>query len=127
MALARHQPRSNDRMSFHFPSTARNLVFALLGSLLLCVAAGAAEQPGATLHLASEDFLSGTLQASSDPAVIRWRSPYFATVFEFPAATVDAVHYTVSGPQPKPWGGYCFELVNGDVLYGNLLALTEEF
>jgi thiol-disulfide isomerase/thioredoxin len=103
------------------------LSLALLGSLLLTAAAGAAEQPGATLRLANEDFLSGTLQASSDPAVIRWRSPYFATVFEFPAAAVDAVHYAVSGPQPKPWGGYCFELVNDDVLYGNLLALSDEF
>jgi len=113
-------------MSFRFPSAASNLGLALLGSLLLCAAAGAAEKPGATLHLASGDFLSGTLQAS-DPAVIRWRSPYFATVFEFPAAAVDAVHYTVSGPQPKPWGGYCFELVNDDVLYGDLLALSDEF
>jgi thiol-disulfide isomerase/thioredoxin len=113
-------------MSFRFPSAA-NLGLALMGSLLLCAAAGAAEKPGATLRLASEDFLSGTLQASNDPAVIRWRSPYFATVFEFPAAAVDAVHYTVSGPQPEPWGSYCFELVNDDVLYGNLLALSDEF
>src|SRR5579875_243340 len=127
MALARHQPRSTDRMSYRFPSTAPNLGLALLGLMLLCAAAGAADQPDATLHLENQDFLSGTLQASNDPAVIRWRSPYFATVFEFPAATVDAVHYTVSGLQPKPWGGYCFELVNGDVLYGNLLALSEEF
>jgi thiol-disulfide isomerase/thioredoxin len=114
-------------MSFRFPSAAPNLGLALLGLLVLCAAACAAEQPGATLHLANEDFLCGTLQASSDPAVIRWRSPYFATVFEFPAAGVDAVHYTVSGPQPKPWGSYCFELVNDDVLYGNLLALGDEF
>src|SRR5690349_8605772 len=114
-------------MSFRLPPAAPNPGPALLGSLLLCAAAGAAEQPCATLRLASEDFLSGTLQASSDPAVIRWRSPYFATAFEFPAAAVDAVHYAVSGPQPEPSGGYCFELVNDDVLYGNLLALGDEF
>jgi thiol-disulfide isomerase/thioredoxin len=114
-------------MSFRFPSAAPNLGLALLGSLLLCAAVDAAEQPGATLHLANEDFLSGSLQASSDPAMIRWRSPYFANVLEFPAAAVHAVHYTVSGKQPQPWGGYCFELVNGDVLYGNLLALGDEF
>jgi thiol-disulfide isomerase/thioredoxin len=114
-------------MSFRFPSAALNLGLALLGSVLLCAAAGAAELPGATLHLSNEDFLSGTLQASSDPAVIRWRSPYFATVLEFPAEGVDAVHFAVSGQQPEPWGGYCFELVNDDVLYGNLLALGDEF
>src|SRR5207244_6696347 len=39
---------------------------------------------------------------------------------------VTAVHYTLPGPQPKPPGEYCFELVGDDVLYGNLLGLTQD-
>jgi thiol-disulfide isomerase/thioredoxin len=82
--------------------------------------------PSSVLHLINGDFISGELQASQDPKVLRWRSPLFAAPLEFPLTTVNAVQYAVAGPQPQPPGEYCFELGDEDVLYGNLLGLTED-
>jgi thiol-disulfide isomerase/thioredoxin len=95
----------------------------------LCLAAAAtAADPAAhsVLHLTNGSFIPGESLASEDPKVLRWRSPYFVRPFEFPLGAIQAVHYAVPAQQPKPSGEYCFELVDGDVLYGDLLGLTDD-
>ena len=78
------------------------------------------------LDLTNGDFVSGELRGSEDPQVLQWRSPFFARPLEFPLMGVRSVHGAAVGPQLKPVGDYCFELVDGDLLYGNVLAVTAE-
>jgi peroxiredoxin len=101
----------------------------LLGIFWLCPAATAtaAEQAARpVLHLTDGSFIPGELRESEDPKVLSWRSPFFAQTLKFPLNAVHLVYYPVGGPQPKPRGEYCFELAGDDVLYGNLLRLTDE-
>ncbi len=97
----------------------------------LCICLGtvaiAADQPaGSVLHLTDKSYLSGQLRGSNDPNVLRWQSAFFTQPFEFPLSAVNTVHYALPKQQPKPTGEYCFELVGGDVLYGNLLGLNDD-
>jgi peroxiredoxin len=77
------------------------------------------------LYLSNGGFVRGQLQGSPDPKVLHWRSPLFAEPFAFPLSAVNAVHYAAAGPLPEPPGGYGFELGDDDVLYGDLVGLTE--
>src|SRR5262249_25293828 len=81
---------------------------------------------GTVLHLTNGGFVHGELIASPDPKVLRWRSPVFAQPLEFPVSALNAVQYPVPAQPPKPAGEYCFELVDDDVAYGNLLGMTED-
>lgn len=92
--------------------------------ILLCEAAFGADD--AVLHLANGGFVPGELKSSEQPSIVRWQSPRFMSPFEFSIAGVSAVQYAVSSKLPKPTGEYCLELAAGDVLFGELLALTDE-
>src|SRR5262245_51898816 len=107
----------------------RTPVRLVVGVCVWCLAASAAPAQGpaaSILHLTNEGFIAGELRGSDDPNVLRWRSPNFAQPFAFPLGAVNAVHYTVAGPQPQPRGEFCFELVDDDILYGDLLALNAD-
>jgi thiol-disulfide isomerase/thioredoxin len=80
---------------------------------------------GAVLHLTNSGFLPGELLGSDDPNVLRWYSPLFTEPFQFPLDVVSAVHHAPPSVRPKPTGEYCFELVDDDTLYGDLLGLTD--
>src|SRR5262245_48009530 len=87
----------------------------------------AADPPASSvLHLTNGGFVPGELRASEDSKVLRWNSAFFARPFEFPLSGVTTVQYAVPAPLPRPLGEFCFELVDDDVLYGNLLGLTED-
>jgi thiol-disulfide isomerase/thioredoxin len=113
-------------MRFQIPSTAARFLVAVICPLSLCAGASAADPPSAVLHLANDSFVAGKLRGSDDATILRWHSPFFARPFDFPLTAVNAVHYAVSGPQPRPDGDYGFELLDDDVLYGNLLGLTDD-
>src|SRR5215471_9510106 len=101
----------------------------VLGLSWICLAAPApAAEPGAScvLHLTNGGFIPGKLQGSDDPKVLRWRCPFFTRPLEFPLRVVNAVHYSVPAQPATPPGDYCFELVDDNVLYGNLVGLTDE-
>jgi thiol-disulfide isomerase/thioredoxin len=101
--------------------------FLALFWLSLIPTATAAERPASfVLHLTNGDFVSGELRGSEDPTVLHWRSPRCGRPLEFPMLAVCSVHATATGPQPKPAGDFCFELVNGDRLHGNVLGVTDE-
>ncbi len=105
----------------------RALLFAGICWVCLAAAATGADGPASpVLHLANGDFVRGELLGADDPKVLRWRSPFFARPLEFPLSAINAVHYAVAGPQPQPPGEYCFELGDDDVLFGNLLGLTDD-
>lgn len=107
----------------------RVLRFGLLGLFGLCLVAAlpAADQPAhPVLHLVNDDFVPGKLQRSDDGEVLSWRSPYFASPFAFPLNSIKAVYYPVPTPLPKPTGEYCFELTDGDVLFGDLKRWSDE-
>lgn len=115
-------------MSLRIPSPAvlRLLLVSLVG-IGLAAAAPAADRPASpVLHLANDGFITGEIQRSENPDVLFWRSPLFATPFEFPLNTIKAVYYPAPIPLPKPTGEYCFELLDGDAIYGELLKLTDE-
>jgi thiol-disulfide isomerase/thioredoxin len=101
--------------------------FAGICLIGLAGAAIAAERPASSvLHFTNGDFLRGELLGARDPKVLRWQSASFARPLEFPIGAVNAVHYAVVGPQPQPPGEYCFEMGDDDVLFGNLLGLTDD-
>jgi thiol-disulfide isomerase/thioredoxin len=110
----------------------RTLVLGLVCVHAICwfcaiAPAVAGERPASSvLHLTDGSFLPGQLCESADPEVLQWRAPAFARPLNFPLSAVHSVHYVVEGPQPKPRGEYCFELVGEGMLYGNLLALTPD-
>ncbi len=87
---------------------------------------GAAESEQSVLHLANGGYVSGTMLPSEDPAVVRWQSPHFTVPLEFPLAALSAVHYPQPATLPRPQGEYCFELVGDDVIYGDLLGLSDD-
>src|SRR2546430_644528 len=102
-------------------------LFVYAVSWFCLTVATAAERPvSSVLHLTNGGFVPGELRGSEDPKVLRWRSPSFAQPLEFPLSAVNAVHYAVPGQQPKPIGEYCFEMLDDDVVYGNLVGLTED-
>jgi thiol-disulfide isomerase/thioredoxin len=93
-------------------------------SLMLIAASSFADD--AVLHLTNGGFVPGVLKNSEQPSVLRWQSSWFTSPFEFSLAGVSAVQYAVPVKLPKPTGEYCLELAAGDVLFGDLLALTED-
>src|SRR5438132_12808919 len=101
------------------------LVHGIFWFWLAAAATAADKAASSVLHLTNGGSVPGELRASENPKVLRWRSPLFAQPLEFPLSAINAVHYAVPGPQAKPLDEYCFELVGDDVLYGNLLGLTD--
>jgi peroxiredoxin len=106
-------------------------VFGLLVALIatpLLAAEPSHEAPvvRGVLHLNNGGTVSGQLADSLDGDVLRWRSPAFASPFDFRTKGVDAIYFSLPATLPKPSGEYCFELAGGDVLFGSLLELNHE-
>jgi len=90
----------------------------------LCLASGAqaAEPPRSVVHLMNGSFLPGELRGSADSQVLRWESPIFARPLELPLSSVKAIHYPGSAAPPKAAGEFAFELVDDDMLFGDLVG-----
>ncbi len=97
----------------------------LTAILLACVPAVGADD--AVLYLTNGGFLPGELKSSEQPTVLRWQSTKFTQPFEFSLSGVAAVQFVIPSTLPKPTGEYCLELAAGDVLFGELLGLTDDF
>jgi thiol-disulfide isomerase/thioredoxin len=100
---------------------------AALLLLVVAVVAPAAEPPPpkSVLHLTNGGFVPGELTGTDEPNSVRWRSPVFVQPLEFPLSAVKSVQYAVPADVPKPAGEYGFELINDDIFYGDLLAVTD--
>lgn len=95
-----------------------------MGFLLLTTPMNADD--AAVLHLSDGGFVPGELKSSEQPSVVRWQSSRFTQAFEFSMSGVSAVQYAIPPKLPKPVGEYCLELAAGDVLFGELLKLTDD-
>jgi thiol-disulfide isomerase/thioredoxin len=111
-------------MRHRFPFRAA-FVFGLL-SVGLCglrIYAAPNDKPSAVLLVGVDGSLAGELRASADPNVLRWHSPSFVQLLDFPLTSVRRVSWSVAGAPPTPRGEYCFELVGDDCLFGDLKGL----
>jgi peroxiredoxin len=127
--VPRHVPTSLKRQrrdrSFAGASGLSGSAIAVLAFLgVPVIAADAPARP--VLHLINDSTVPGELRASPDPNVIRWRSPVFAEPLEFPLSAVRSVHYDTPVTPPKPADEYGVELVGDDVVYGDILRLTDD-
>jgi thiol-disulfide isomerase/thioredoxin len=75
------------------------------------------------LYLNDGDFFAGALKDSVAPDVVNWQSRGCEAAFQFPANAVRSAFF------PSPVGAaaakadYCFELSDGDRLFGSLVGL----
>lgn len=92
------------------------------------ITAAVADDPSASakLTMATGDFTTGKLIDSDQPDVLRWHGNGFVAPFEFTRRNVISIHFPAREARPVPTGDYCFELVDGDLLFGKLLGLSEE-
>lgn len=101
--------------------------FILLTSLLLLSNLALAENPPAVLSLVNGDYLSGEWQASDEPNKIRWQSDFATGAYEFPLSAVAQVNRGSESKLAKPAGDFSLELQGGDLLFGNVVGITEEW
>ncbi|HZW33501.1 MAG TPA: TlpA disulfide reductase family protein [Isosphaeraceae bacterium] len=91
-----------------------------------CPASRAADPPArAVLHLANGGFAAGEIRASSQAGVLRWQAAPFVAPFEFGVSEVNAIQWPPPAVLPRPTGDFCFELADGDVVFGALVSLDD--
>ena len=70
--------------------------------------------------------MRGELVESEDPDSLRWQSPNFRESFEIPLMNLDAVRFAKESPRRQPAGRFAAELINDDIVYGDLIEFTSE-
>jgi thiol-disulfide isomerase/thioredoxin len=108
-------------------------ILLLLATSGVCLRNGAraADAPAAAparavLHLANDGFVTGDLRENAQGSAIRWQSSAFTTPFEFALNGISAVHFPAPEKLPRPTGDWCFELDQGTVLFGSLVAWNND-
>jgi thiol-disulfide isomerase/thioredoxin len=107
-----------------------------LGRLILSLALGCAaiahgadpspNPVDAMLYLNDGDYFSGRLRDCQEANVLRWQANGATQSFEFGADAIRSAYFAPPEKRPAPTGEYCFELSDGDVLYGTLTAITKD-
>jgi thiol-disulfide isomerase/thioredoxin len=93
---------------------------------------GSAEEPPrlspteAILNLTDGGFLPGSLDDSSRPGKVRWKSAAFTNPLDFPVGEVQSIRFPTPEKMPKPSGSLGFELTGGDILYGSIVSLDDK-
>ncbi|WP_145287117.1 TlpA family protein disulfide reductase [Pirellulimonas nuda] len=103
------------------------MLFALACAAPLC--AGPTSEgpaPVGRLLLGSGDYLEGTWRDSPAGGAVRWESPLAAGAYEFPWPAVESLTFPSPESGAEPTGALRFELVGGDLLYGDLLDVSPE-
>lgn len=111
--------------------TCRQLGWLILSAALTCVAIahGAERAPdaiGSMLYLNDDDYFSGVLRDCPTANTLRWQARGATQPFEFGIDAIRAAYFAPPQNRPAPDGEYCFELTNGDVMYGSLAAITKD-
>src|SRR5262245_54125670 len=78
------------------------------------------------LYLGDDDYFAGTLRDNPNPNTIRWQATGATEPFEFSPEAVRSAYFAPPAVRPLPEGEYCIELTDGDILYGNLAAITKD-
>ncbi|PQO29067.1 TlpA family protein disulfide reductase [Blastopirellula marina] len=81
--------------------------------------------PVSHLHLKNRDVYLGDLVDIDEPDMLRWQSALSDQPLDFPVAEINAVYRRIGEPTAQT-APYCLELLGGDILYGDLVALTPE-
>ena len=102
-------------------------ILILLNVALLLVAAFASLSTAAdaTLRLTSGDYVEGKLLPLASGDRLRWQSPIAVSPLEFSLDAIAAVDFKRQQSSDEP-PEFCFELVDGDVLFGRLASLSEQ-
>ena len=106
-------------------------LLAFLGASLARGVSPAAEQrpvspPCGTLQLEGGDRIAGRFCECHQSNILRWQNEAFTTPFDFDLTAVSMVYFPLRADEMKATGDYSFELSGGDILFGSLLALTDE-
>lgn len=97
-----------------------------LGNVVALCAADDASPETETLWLRSGDYVQGVRQLGNEAGQIHWQSPWFAEPLAFPLQQVSHVAFPLPEQLPNADGAFCFELARGDVVFGDLLAITDQ-
>src|SRR6476660_9417052 len=109
----------------------RQLGWVILSVALTCAAIthGAERAPdavGSMLYLNDDDYFSGVLRDCPTANTLRWQARGATQPFEFGIDAIRAAYFAPPQDRPVPDGEYCFELSDGDMLYGSLVAMTKD-
>src|SRR3954462_5242242 len=87
---------------------------------------GSPDTTGSMLYLNDDDYFSGDLRDCPPANTIRWQARGTTQPFEFHADAIRSAFFPPPQKRPAPVGEYCFELSDGDILYGSLAAITKD-
>ncbi|MGI9471821.1 MAG: TlpA family protein disulfide reductase [Rubripirellula sp.] len=78
------------------------------------------------LTLINGNRVLGSLMPSDNAERIAWQSTSFASPFRFRMESVESIKFPLAGPQVGKQGAFAVEMVNGDVIHGDILKWTPE-
>ena len=113
-------------MSKPFLPACNPLLWLFCCAAVLWASGACAAEPAdsnSMIHLTNGDYVTGRLVNSPAGDSLWWRSPAFATPFQFTLPSVNNIQFPVPAKLIQPNGDYCFELAGGDVLFGSLIGL----
>src|SRR5215213_837059 len=87
---------------------------------------GSPENIGSMLYLNDDDYFSGELRDCPIANTVRWQARGTTQPFEFSTDAIRSAYFAPPQKRPAPDGEFCFELSDGDVLYGSLAAITKD-
>ena len=125
--LLKHWQRSTGK---RFPLLRWHIALAL--AMLLATSAPAWDQPVSSasqpvLHLANGKSMAGDVKPSTRPGVLRWRNASTGSESDYAWSEVDAIEWPRGARRRNRPANFCFELAGGDLLFGSLLALGDQW
>ena len=87
----------------------------------------AREDREGTLTLTTGDRLPGKLLGVSPKGEIRWACPWFREELVFPVTAIEHCRFPALSSIPTPKSMFRFDLVGGDIVFGELVEWTEKF
>jgi hypothetical protein len=83
--------------------------------------------PQQVLELTSGRSMVGLVRTSDRPGLLRWQAAADGSLSDFAWNEVDSICWPPSATQPKPIGDFRFELAAGDILFGSLRDLHDQW
>ncbi|MEZ6068104.1 MAG: hypothetical protein R3B90_20860 [Planctomycetaceae bacterium] len=103
-----------------------SLVWLILISGIEVPPVSAADPRSGVLTLATDDHLAGSLGPASAKGLLAWQGSDFVRPFEFEFAAIASLRFPNVEPRPQPVGLFGIELLNGDVLTGDIVGWQAE-
>lgn len=118
---------TEDANRFVLSSLRTIALFSAIGMLTFSSTTCALAVENVVLHLSTGDHLAGSPEASDDSTKVRWAPEFAQGVYEFPWDQVSAMQFPRPEQAITPSGMFCFELHGGDLLFGDLTAVSEKW